>query len=121
MTKQQVKNRLSETIEISVPSTGTRLKITAICVDVSELTIKTGNANLEVHIDHLAPALPPEVFYSNVLPDIFSEHLHRYLLFSENPKWNPFYTLPLVSRHFHTSCRALCVNIFGLMENEGGS
>ncbi|KAF8510709.1 hypothetical protein JB92DRAFT_2938582 [Gautieria morchelliformis] len=66
-------------------------------------------------------SLPPEVFYSYVLPDMLSEHLHRYLLDSESPEWNPFYTLPLVSRHFRASCRTLCVHIFGLDENEGGT
>jgi hypothetical protein len=76
---------------------------------------------MEIYIERLAPALPPEVFYSYVLPDMLSEHLHRYLLYSENPEWNPFCTLPLVSKHFRASCRTLFVHIFGLKGNEGKS
>lgn len=56
-----------------------------------------------------------------ILPDLLSEHLHQYLVYSKKPEWNPFCILPLVSEHFRVECRKLCAKIFDLEPEEGGS
>ncbi|KAF8519609.1 hypothetical protein BU17DRAFT_65835 [Hysterangium stoloniferum] len=63
--------------------------------------------------------LPHELYHHHILPTLLSEHLHQILVDGVEPKWHPFYTLPLVSRAFYSSYVSLCITIFGLLPDEG--
>lgn len=70
--------------------------------------------------NRVIPALPHDLFHSHILPDLLSDHLHHLMVNSERPQWDPFRTLPYVSRDFSRSCHSLYYSIFGTMNDEQG-
>ncbi|KIJ47989.1 hypothetical protein M422DRAFT_45480 [Sphaerobolus stellatus SS14] len=73
--------------------------------------------------NHRPPAtsrmpFPNEIFHFGIIAPLLSEYLHELLVDWQSPAWNPFLTLPLVSRAFHDSCRSLNRNIFGLRPDD---
>lgn len=61
-----------------------------------------------------------DLFYSHIIPDLLSEHLHYLILVDDGRAWNPFYTLPLVSRMFNHTCRKMSAKIFGNKKGKDG-